>query len=129
MKCLAEHRRWTFYCTPTSCSYTVESFFEKLARRRLWCGVYDAIEDLKASTRDFIALHNEKEAKPFKWTASPERFVATHQRGFQMTRTSHQAANPAFDMLDRRSGMIRTQQMKDYGIVHPATGQVATQPA
>ena len=38
---------------------------------------------------DFIALHNEEEAKPFKWTASPERLVAARQRRFQMIRTSH----------------------------------------
>ena len=39
--------------------------------------------------QEFIALHNEKEAKPFKWTASPDRLIAARQRGFQMIRTNH----------------------------------------
>ena len=38
---------------------------------------------------EFIALHSGKEAKPFKWTASPVRLIAVRQRGFQMIRASH----------------------------------------
>ena len=49
----------------------VEVFFGKLACRRLRHGVYDSFEDLEAAILDFIAHHNEKETKPFKWTASP----------------------------------------------------------
>ena len=49
-------------------------------RRR---GVYDSIEDPETSVQDFTELHNEKEANPFKWTASPEQLVAAHQRGYQ----------------------------------------------
>ena len=60
----------------------VEGFFGKLARRRR--GVYDFIEDLERSILDFMDLHNEKEAKPFKWTASQKRPVAARQRGHQM---------------------------------------------
>ena len=88
---LADHRRWTLHFTPTSCSWmnAVEGFFGKLANRRLRRGVYDSLEDLKAAILDFIKLHNGKEAKPFKWTASPERLIAARQRGFQMIRTSH----------------------------------------
>ena len=88
---LKEHRRWTFHSTPTSCSWmnAVEGFFGKLARRRLQRGVHDSVEDLERSILDFIDLHNEKEAKPFRWTASPERLVAARQRGYQMIRTVH----------------------------------------
>ena len=32
---------------------------------RLRSGVYESVEQLEASIRDFIALHNEREAKPF----------------------------------------------------------------
>ena len=59
----------------------IEGFFGSLARRRLRRRVYDSLEGLMNSILDFIALHNEKEAKPFKWTASPERVIAAHQRG------------------------------------------------
>ena len=67
----------------------VEGFFGKLARRRLRRGVHDSLEDLKAAIEEFIALHNGKEAKPFKWTASPERLIAARQRGYQMTEMNH----------------------------------------
>ena len=67
----------------------VEGFFGKLVRRRLRRGVHDSLEDLKAAILDFIKLHNEKEAKPFKWTASPERLIAARQRGYQMTKVDH----------------------------------------
>ena len=88
---LADHRRWTLHFTPTSCSWmnAVEGFFGKPANRRLRRGVHDSLEDLEAAILDFIKLHNEKEAKPFKWTASPDRLIAARQRGFQMIQTSH----------------------------------------
>ena len=85
---LAGHRRWNFQYTPTSCFWmnAVEDFFGKLARRRLRCGAYDSIKDLKKSILDFIELHNEKEAKPFKWKADPVRLVASCQIGYQRLR-------------------------------------------
>ena len=70
---LKDHPRWTLHFTPTSCFWmnAVEGFFGKLANRRLRRGIHDSLEDLKAAINDFIALHNEKAAKPFKmiWTS------------------------------------------------------------
>ena len=88
---LKEHRRWTFHFTPTSCFWmnAVEGSFGKLARCWLRRGVYDSIEDLEISILDFIDLHNENEAKQFRWTASPERLVASRQRGYQKIETVH----------------------------------------
>ena len=88
---LKDHPRWTLHFTPTSCSWmnAVEGFFGKLANRRLRRGVHDSLEDLMAAIDGFIELHNGKEAKPFKWTASPDRLIAARQRGFQMIQTSH----------------------------------------
>ena len=67
----------------------VEDFFGKLARRRLRCGAYDSIKDLKRSILDFIELYNEKEAKPFKWKADPVRVVASCQIGYQKVEIDH----------------------------------------
>ena len=88
---LAKRDRWHFHFTPTSCSWlnAVEGFFGKLACRRLRRGVYDSIEQLEKAILDFIDLHNGKEAKPFNWTASPERIIAARQRGFQMINSCH----------------------------------------
>ena len=70
---LAAHSRWTFYYPSASSSWTdaVEGIFGKLAARQLWYGEYDSIKDLKASIQEFKALHNEQEAKPFRWKAQP----------------------------------------------------------
>ena len=86
---MAAHRRWVFHLTPTSYSWinVVEGFSGKLAHRRLWSGVYESVERLEASIRDFIALRNEREAKPFKLTASLEWLIASRKRGYQMIKT------------------------------------------
>ena len=91
MEWIAEHEGWELHFTPTSCSWlnAVEGFFAKLARRRLRRGVHDSIEQLEKAILDFIDLHNGKEAKPFNWTASPERIIAARQRGNQVLRTIH----------------------------------------
>ena len=88
---LKKHKRWHFHFTPTSCSWlnAVEGFFGKLARRRLRRGVHNSIEQLETAILDFIELHNAKEAKPFRWTASPERLIAARQRGNQVLGIDH----------------------------------------
>ena len=49
---LAEHPRWTFHFTPTSCSWlnAVESFFSKLTRQSLKRGVFRSVDDLESAT-------------------------------------------------------------------------------
>ena len=76
---------------PTYCPWpdAVEGFFGKLARRRLRSGVRDSIKQFEKAILDFIELHNGKEAKPFNWTASPERFIAARQRAFQTINSCH----------------------------------------
>ena len=78
-----KHKRWHFHFTPTSCSWlnAVDGFFVKLARRRLRRGIHNSIEQLEKAILDFTELHNGKEAKPFNWTASPERLIAARQKG------------------------------------------------
>ena len=51
------------------------------------------------SVQDFIELRNEKEAKPFKWTASPEQLLAAHQRGYKKDRTKSVQLLAAIDCL------------------------------
>ena len=82
----AERRRRTFHRAPTSCSWmkAVESFLGKPVRRRLRRGVCKSAEPLEKAITVFIVLQNGKEAKAFKWTASPERLIAARQRGIQV---------------------------------------------
>ena len=83
---LARHPRWTFHFIPTSSSWlnAVEGFFAKLTRRRLKHGVFRSVNDLQNAIIRFIDEHNKSEAKPFSWTADPDKIIAARNRGFQL---------------------------------------------
>ena len=71
MAWLADHPRWTFHFTPTSCSWlnAVEGFFSKLTRQSLKRGVFHSVDDLEAAITRYVAATN-RNPKPFVWTAT-----------------------------------------------------------
>ena len=87
---LARHERFTFHFTPTSCSWlnAVEGFFAKLTKRRLKRGVFRSVADLQAALNRFLGEHNGV-AKPFKWTADPDKIIAAVRRGHQALDSIH----------------------------------------
>src|SRR5215217_1096345 len=87
---LDRHERFTFYFTPTSCSWlnAVEGFFATLTKRRLKRGVFHSIFDLQASINRFLKEHN-MQPKPFVWTADPDKIIAAVRRGHQMLDSIH----------------------------------------
>ena len=88
---LARHPRWTFHFVPTSCSWlnAVEGVFAKLAKRRLKRGVFRSIVDLQTAINRFVEEHNVTEAKPFNWTADPDKIIAAVRRGHQVLESDH----------------------------------------
>lgn len=74
---LAEHPRWTFHFTPTSCSWlnAVEGFFSKLTRQSLKRGVFRSVDDLETAITRYIAATN-RNPKPFVWTATAKTIQA-----------------------------------------------------
>ena len=101
---LARHPRWTFHFTPTSCSWlnavegvrhgartggALRGSLAKLTRRRLKFGVFGTVVDLQTAINRFVAEHNEHEAKPFTWTADPDKIIAARNRGFQTLESIH----------------------------------------
>ena len=88
---LAAHANWTFHFTPTSSSWlnAVEGFFAKLTKRRLKRAIFNSVAECEAAIGRFIAEHNRHEAKPFKWTADPNKIIAARKRGFQMINSNH----------------------------------------
>lgn len=56
--------------TPVHCSWLnqIELWFSLLARKVLKRGSFTSIEDLKTKVLAFIRAHNERFAKPYKWT-------------------------------------------------------------
>ena len=87
---LERHPRWTFHFTPTSCSWlnAVETFFSRLTRRRLKRGVFHSLVDLQAAINRFVAEAN-RNPKPFRWTADPDRVLAAVKRGKQALESVH----------------------------------------
>ena len=88
---LDRHPRWTFHFVPTSCSWlnAVEGFFAKLAKRRLNRGVFHSLIDLQTAINRFLVEHNATEAKPFRWTADPDKIIDAVRRGHQMLDSHH----------------------------------------
>ena len=74
---LAEHPRWTFHFTPTSCSWlnAVEGFFSRLTRQSLKRGVFRSVDDLESAITRYIAATN-RNPKPFVWTATAKTIQA-----------------------------------------------------
>jgi transposase len=74
---LAEHPRWTFHFTPTSCSWlnAVEGFFSKLTRQSLKRGVFLSVDDLESAITRYNAATN-RNPKPFVWTATAKTIQA-----------------------------------------------------
>jgi transposase len=95
---LDRHKRFTFHFTPTSCSWlnAVEAFLPKLSKRRLRRGVFHSIVDLQAAINRFLAEHNQN-PKPFKWTADPDKIIATVKR--RIPSTSARVAGGTFPAL------------------------------
>jgi hypothetical protein len=62
----------------------IEIWFSILMRKLIKRSSFDSEGDLATKILDFIAYHNEKIAKPFKWTYQGKVLTAyrTHLRSF-----------------------------------------------
>ncbi|MEM9431565.1 MAG: IS630 family transposase, partial [Pseudomonadota bacterium] len=88
---LERHPRWTFHVIPPSRSWlnAVEGAFAKLTGRRLEHGVFHSVVDLQAVIERFVQEHNETEANPFTWRATPDGAIAARNQAFQMLEPVH----------------------------------------
>jgi transposase len=87
---LARHPRFHLHFTPTSSSWlnAVEGFFSKLTKKRLKRGVFKSVTELESAILRFIEEKNEN-AKPFIWTADPDKIIEKINRGKQMLESIH----------------------------------------
>lgn len=85
----AAHPRFHFHFTPTSASWlnAVESWFSQLERRALYRGVFTSVQELRATLRRFIETHNAESAKPFVWTQTAEKILASVERAKESAQT------------------------------------------
>lgn len=79
---LEENPRVHFHFTPTSSSWlnAVEGWFSQLERRALYRGVHTSVKELRDTIRQFIKVHNNDLAKPFRWTKTAEKIIASVER-------------------------------------------------
>lgn len=87
---LARHKRWTFHFTPTGASWlnAVEGFFAILTKRRPKRGAFVSVFELQIAINRFLKEHNEN-AKPFNWSADPDKIIAAVRRGHQVLDSIH----------------------------------------
>ena len=87
---LVRHPRFRLHFTPTSASWlnAVEGFFSKLTKKRLKRGVFTSVPELESAILRFIEEKNEA-AKPFIWTADPDKIIQKVNRGKQTLESIH----------------------------------------
>ncbi|QYZ67785.1 MAG: IS630 family transposase [Gammaproteobacteria bacterium (ex Lamellibrachia satsuma)] len=79
---LEKHPRVHFHFTPTSASWlnAVEGWFSQLERRALYRGVFTSVKDLEDEIKRYVKVHNKYSAKPFRWTKTAEKIIASVNR-------------------------------------------------
>jgi transposase len=79
---LAKHPRFHFHFTPTSSSWLnlVERWFREISQKAIRRGVFRSAPDLIVAMEAYLAANN-KDPKPFVWTATAEDILEKVRRG------------------------------------------------
>ncbi|HTS59029.1 MAG TPA: IS630 family transposase [Terriglobales bacterium] len=87
---LARHRRFHLHFTPTSSSWLnlVERWFAKLTEQRIRRGSFFSIKELKQAIQEYLD-DNNRQPKPFIWTASVEKILEKVNRCKAILETAH----------------------------------------
>ena len=87
---LSQHSRFTLHFTPTGASWLnlVERWFRELTDKRIRRGVFHSVTELKQAIREFLNTNN-RQPKPFVWTASVESILQKISRCKAIYETLH----------------------------------------
>jgi transposase len=87
---LAKHRRFELHFTPTGSSWLnlVERWFGKLTDKRIRRGSFLNVEELEAAIEEYLE-ENNKQPKPFVWTATVQQILAKVNRCKAILETIH----------------------------------------
>jgi transposase len=87
---LKDNPRFVLHFIPTSCSWLnlVERFFGLITQKQIRRGTFDSVVELENAIKEFIRLNN-REPKPFKWTASAEAIIEKVNRCREIYETLH----------------------------------------
>ena len=82
------HARFHIHFTPTSSSWLnlVERLFAEITRQRIRRGTFTSLPELKTAIEDWIE-HRNNNPKPFTWTKSSRKIVASYRRAQQKLAT------------------------------------------
>ena len=77
----ARHPRYQIHFTPTSASWLnqVERWFRDLTERRIRRGSFDSLRSLEKAIREYLE-QNDREPRPFIWTADADLILGKVQR-------------------------------------------------
>lgn len=87
---LKDHPRFGLHFVPTSCSWLnlVERFFAEMTNKAIRRGAFDSVTELVETINNYLKLHN-RDAKPFKWTASAESIIDKVKRCRETKNSEH----------------------------------------
>ena len=82
------HARFHIHFTPTSSSWLnlVERLFAEITRQRIRRGTFTSLPELKTAIEDWIE-HRNNNPKPFSWTKSSKKIVASSRHARQKLAT------------------------------------------
>lgn len=87
---LVKHPRFHIHYTPTSSSWLnlVERWFRELTQKRLRRGNFTGVSELIAVIKEYLAQNN-KQPKPFVWTATAQQIIDKVNRCKGISETLH----------------------------------------
>ena len=87
---LARHRRFHLHFIPTSSSWLnlVERWFGQLTEKRIRGGSFFSVEELVQAIHEYLE-ENNRQPKPFLWTASVEKILEKVNRRKAILETAH----------------------------------------
>ena len=87
---LVQHPRFHMHYTPTSSSWLnlVERWFRELTQKRLRRGNFIDVKDLITAIKEYLAQNN-KQPKPFIWTATAQQIIDKVGRCKGISETLH----------------------------------------
>jgi transposase len=87
---LARHRRFHLHFIPTSSSWLnlVERWFGKLTEKRIRRGSFFSVEELVQAINEYLE-ENNRQPKPFIWTASVEKILEKVNRCKAILEAAH----------------------------------------
>jgi transposase len=87
---LKKHRRFQLHYTPTSSSWLnlVERWFREITNNRIRRGNFHSVAELEQAIHEYLE-HNNRQPKPFVWTASAEQILEKVGRCKPISETLH----------------------------------------